>query len=190
MTRLSLGFASFCVGIFVGLASCQSPRPVPVDVEPVETSTPEQIERELRVVRDPVVEKYLEGLMLRLREPTPALPRARVFRADAQAGRPAVVRGDALYVSLAALRACRFENEAAVLVALGLERGSEEPAIDRLYQGGFDPRAMVALLERQKADAAKVSRARARIAIYPPLRNPVVSTEAFSAMMRRLQQLR
>lgn len=174
----------------MGSASCQSPRPVLVEAEPAETSTPAEIERELRVTRDPVVEKYLEGLMLRLREPTPALPRARVFRIEAQTGRPAVVRGDALYVSLAALRASRFENEAAVLVALGLERGLEEPAIDRLYNAGFDPRGMIALLERQKADAAKISRARARIAIYPPLRNPVVSTEAFSAMMRRLKQLR
>lgn len=184
---MNRAYASLLIFLILG---CQTPRPVAVEPAARETETPAEIERKLRVVRDAAVEKYLESMITKLRDPTPEALRARVFRATTPADGISSVKSGALFVSLHALQACRFENEAAAIIALGLENGSAELAIDRLYQAGIDPRGVVAVAERQKADAQKISDARARIAIYPPLRNPVVSTEAFSAMMRRLKQLR
>ena len=75
-----------------------------------------------------------------------------------------------------------------------------ETAVDILYRAGYDPRGLVALWQvfeanqsRSPFDAGTLSRlmerTRQAIAIYPPLRNPVVRSDAFLQMQKRIRQL-
>lgn len=75
-----------------------------------------------------------------------------------------------------------------------------EPAMEMLYQSGFDPRGMVSLLLRYEKDPRKspipvgqvpglLENTRRIIALHAPLRNPIVRSERFLAIQQRIQKL-
>ncbi len=77
---------------------------------------------------------------------------------------------------------------------------SAETAVSIMYKAGYDPRGMVALWERFKTfgehspyDAEMLDKltekSREAIAYFAPLRNPVVRSDAFLSMKRRIERL-
>lgn len=75
-----------------------------------------------------------------------------------------------------------------------------DAAVEILYKSGYDPRGMVALwLQFQKNSprspfepellAKLMDRTRRAVSVYAPLRNPVVRSEAFLAIQKRIHNL-
>lgn len=74
-----------------------------------------------------------------------------------------------------------------------------ESTVDRLYKAGYDPRGLVVYFERppnRSKNEAVVSRiesnqdkARRTISFYAPLLNPIVRTEDFYRMRKKLEKL-
>jgi predicted Zn-dependent protease len=75
-----------------------------------------------------------------------------------------------------------------------------ETAVGILYRGGFDPRGLVSLWELYRAHPANspleseilgklIEKTRTVIAVYPPLRNPIVRSPAFIAIQKRIKKL-
>ena len=81
-----------------------------------------------------------------------------------------------------------LENEAAI-----------EGAVDRTYKAGYDPRGLVSYFDRVPSEKAKgqfdsetevlKDKTRRTIAFYAPLLNPIVRTEDFYKMRKRLERL-
>ncbi len=80
-----------------------------------------------------------------------------------------------------------LENERAV-----------ESAVDRIYKAGYDPRGLVNYFDRvptrsgnmlESANEALKDKTRRTIAFYAPLLNPIVRTEEFYKMRKRLERL-
>jgi hypothetical protein len=77
---------------------------------------------------------------------------------------------------------------------------SAEEAVRLLYEGRFDPRGLVSVLQRYQAEAKRspipaamlpviLDRVYTAIVKYPPLRNPVVRSEQFVKMQKRIKKL-
>jgi predicted Zn-dependent protease len=73
-----------------------------------------------------------------------------------------------------------------------------ESAVDRLYKAGYDPRGLVNYFERipsksknqlESENEALKDKARRTISFYAPLLNPIVRTEDFYKMRKRLEHL-
>lgn len=71
-----------------------------------------------------------------------------------------------------------------------------ESAVDRIYKSGYDPRGLVSYFNRtvekdrtaMNVEASK-EKARRTVAFYAPLLNPIVHTEEFHKMKKRLERL-
>lgn len=193
MIRAELAF-SLSIPLLLLLTACAT-APTVAPARPVTPSaeTSVEVERKLDLVREPSVERYLQGIVTKLLGAPAAPMKTRIYRASRtdHMGNEPIVMADALYFPLRALRESRFENEVAAIAAIGLSARAPKPfeaAVELLYRAGFDPRGVVAVAERQNTDEQKIADARARIALYPPLRNPVVSTDVFASTMRRLSR--
>lgn len=77
---------------------------------------------------------------------------------------------------------------------------SAETAVSLMYKAGYDPRGMVGLWNRYTSFGSKspyepellsklVEKSRESIAYFAPLRNPVVRSDAFLSMKRRIESL-
>lgn len=73
-----------------------------------------------------------------------------------------------------------------------------EAAIDRIYKAGYDPRGLVSYFDRLSPKSKKrvdsepdllKDKARRTIAVYAPLLNPIIRTEEFYKMRKRLEKL-
>lgn len=73
-----------------------------------------------------------------------------------------------------------------------------ESAVDRIYKAGYDPRGLVSFFDRtskKKGDdldtdmEVRKEKARRTVAFYAPLLNPIVHTEDFHKMKKRLERL-
>lgn len=75
-----------------------------------------------------------------------------------------------------------------------------ESGLELLYQAGYDPRGMITLLNRYESQldrspypgqtaAALVEKSRRIIALQAPLRNPIIRSERFRAVFKRMQRL-
>jgi beta-barrel assembly-enhancing protease len=75
-----------------------------------------------------------------------------------------------------------------------------EAAVDLLYRAGYDPRGLVSLWQRFEEQPARspvsretvarlLEKTRSAIALHAPLRNPVVRSQAFFDMQKRIQRL-
>lgn len=73
-----------------------------------------------------------------------------------------------------------------------------EAAVDRIYKAGYDPRGLVNYFERtptktkhqlESENEALKDKTRRTIAFYAPLLNPIVRTEDFYKMRKRLERL-
>ena len=75
-----------------------------------------------------------------------------------------------------------------------------ERAVELLYQGGYDPRGLAALWSKYKASPERspypvatldkfVERTYQSIVRFSPLRNPIVRSERFVAVMKRIERL-
>lgn len=73
-----------------------------------------------------------------------------------------------------------------------------EGAVDRVYKAGYDPRGLVSYFDRvpsrsknqlESDNEALKDKARRTIAFYAPLLNPIVRTEDFYKMRKRLERL-
>jgi predicted Zn-dependent protease len=77
---------------------------------------------------------------------------------------------------------------------------ANDVAVGLLYRAGYDPRGLIEIWSRHLREpertpyepetlAKLVDRSRRTIALYSPLRNPIVRSEAFLAIQKRLQKL-
>lgn len=65
-----------------------------------------------------------------------------------------------------------------------------EASIERLYKAGYDPRGLVSYFDRLPSEQNLLKdKARRTIAFYAPLLNPIVRTEEFYKMRKRLNRL-
>lgn len=73
-----------------------------------------------------------------------------------------------------------------------------EATVDRIYKAGYDPRGLVNYFDRitsktkaqlESENEALKDKARRTIAFYAPLMNPIVRTEDFYKMRKRLERL-
>lgn len=73
-----------------------------------------------------------------------------------------------------------------------------EGAVDRIYKAGYDPRGLVNYFDRiptrtkgqlESENESLKDKARRTIAFYAPLLNPIVRTEEFYKMRKRLERL-
>jgi hypothetical protein len=73
-----------------------------------------------------------------------------------------------------------------------------ESAVDRIYKAGYDPRGLVSYFDRvptksknqvESENEALKDKSRRTIAFYAPLLNPIVRTEDFYKMRKRLERL-
>ena len=73
-----------------------------------------------------------------------------------------------------------------------------EAAVDRIYKAGYDPRGLVTYFDRLPSRTRNrpsvdfeplKDKTRRAIAVYAPLLNPIVRTEEFYRMRKRLERL-
>jgi predicted Zn-dependent protease len=81
-----------------------------------------------------------------------------------------------------------------------LNLNAVNPAVEILYQAGYDPRGLVAVWEKLLAHPDRspyeavllrklIEKTRRTIAQYSPLRNPIVRSQDFISIQRRIQKL-
>lgn len=65
-----------------------------------------------------------------------------------------------------------------------------EASIERMYKAGYDPRGLVSYFDHLSSEQNVLKdKARRTIAVYAPLLNPIVRTEEFYKMRKRLNRL-
>lgn len=246
--------------VFFAISGCSVPKPKPkiTAQEQAQQDTRwgqevwHRFKPDLKIKKDDVVQKYLDGIALRLIQHHGELkytkPQTYLFQStEDQHGfltLGAGIPGTWLCVDVELLKSLRYENEIAAVLAMQMGMLSNKllakklnvgffyespdqwkkeldqqlakrawfgsngvfsftqdelinaikPAVEMLYQSGYDPRGLTELWKKQEelTDTKLVGyleKTRSELSLYVPLRNPVVRTPEFVALQRRIKKL-